>query len=349
MKITAMAGCKIPMFRYWFLSVLMVALLSISSCQKIVPPSISFYYWKTQFKLTEREQAILRNCHVKRLYIRYFDVVMNANVAIPNAPIEFVDQPPKMECIPVVFIRNNVLEPDGEDVDLLSSAIVNYVNQIDSVAGIKSKELQLDCDWSQLTKDNFMRLSALIKAKSGKRVSSTIRLHQVKYFKRTGVPPVDEGVLMFYNMGKLGDLSKNSIYDQQTASKYVSALSDYPLPLTPALPLFGWGVHKRGGNVVGLANKSGIGDFVSDTNFRRAGPLDFVAIRSSLKGGRFYQESDTVKMEFITSEQLLEMASVLGENLPNAPKEVVFYDLDETNFHKFGYDEDNLKKVCAGF
>ena len=77
-------------------------------------------------------------------------------------------------------------------------------------------------------------------------LSATIRLHQVKYYKQAGIPPVDRGMLMFYNMGKLNALTaENSIYNSNDAAGYIETVDDYPLKLDLALPAFSWAVHFR--------------------------------------------------------------------------------------------------------
>ncbi len=74
-------------------------------------------------------------------------------------------------------------------------------------------------------------------------LSATIRLHQVKYFETTGVPPVKSGMLMFYNTGDLENPSEeNSILNIETAELYLSGLEDYPMQLDIVLPLFSWAV-----------------------------------------------------------------------------------------------------------
>ena len=97
------------------------------------------------------------------------------------------------------------------------------------------KEIQIDCDWTDSTRNRFFRftrtLGKLAHAEHSL-ISATIRLHQIKYFERTGIPPVDRGVLMFYNMGKLAAASeRSSIFNTEDAEKYTSRLSQYPLPM----------------------------------------------------------------------------------------------------------------------
>src|SRR5690606_10207449 len=74
-----------------------------------------------------------------------------------------------------------------------------------------------------------------------KTVSATVRLHQIKYQKQNGIPPVDKGLLMVYNMDKLTDIHvHNSIISLQTAKQYLSSIDKYPILLDIALPIYSW-------------------------------------------------------------------------------------------------------------
>jgi hypothetical protein len=68
----------------------------------------------------------------------------------------------------------------------------------------------------------------------------------VKYRERTGVPPVDRGMLMFYNMGRFSaDPEARAIFDLESARRYLARISSYPLPLDLALPMWSWTVAPR--------------------------------------------------------------------------------------------------------
>jgi hypothetical protein len=83
------------------------------------------------------------------------------------------------------------------------------------------------------------------------RLSATIRLHQYKFPDRTGVPPADRGLLMFYNTGDIHDPDEpNSIFQPAAAEKYLhGAPPRYPLPLDVALPVFSWTLIYRDGDL----------------------------------------------------------------------------------------------------
>jgi hypothetical protein len=220
----------------------------------------AFYFWRTVFDLSAADQKELTDLGITKLYARFFDVVFNTGTGktAPVGDIRFKMLPaPDLEIIPVVFIANQaLLETPDSLADTLAAAVYRRIRALGrSLKPIN--EIQLDCDWSANTKDKYFGMLKFLKSKCGKelRLSATIRLHQVKYANRTGIPPVDRGMLMFYNMGKAADLkTHNSIYDPQTAAAYLSGFASYPLPLDVALPCFSWLVVIQNGHLTHLIN-----------------------------------------------------------------------------------------------
>ena len=64
-------------------------ILVLSCTKKTEPIPLSFYYWKTNFQLTETEKQYLNDLDVAKLYIRYFDISLKDSIAIPVAPVVF--------------------------------------------------------------------------------------------------------------------------------------------------------------------------------------------------------------------------------------------------------------------
>ena len=326
-----------------------VCLFLLLSCNKNEKPVVSFYYWKTIFKLSETEKEILSQNNVKKLYIRYFDIGLHpeAKAPIPVSPIRFEDHPQKYKIVPVVFIQNKVMLEPKLDVNDLAQKTFDFIEQINEKNKISCEEIQIDCDWTLNSKDNYLKLVEVFKKLWKKKLSATIRLHQVKYFKKTKIPNVDSGVLMYYNMGSIAPDSLNSIYDQKAASKYLKSLKKYPLHLDLALPIYSWGVHIRNNEVIGLRSKMNIKELLQDSNFEKISPIFFRAKQSNYKNGVFYEEKDLLKIEEISTKDLKEMAEDLDENLPQKPKEIIFYDLDEFNLNN--YEKNIFEQVISEF
>ncbi|GHM99538.1 hypothetical protein WSM22_10280 [Cytophagales bacterium WSM2-2] len=323
-----------------------VITLFLSACKdQSTEPATSFYYWKTVFSLSDSEKEALLSNNVKKIYVRYFDVAMQRGVPAPVSPIAFRELPEGISIIPVVYIKNEVFKKYSDDD--LSKKIVSYVDQISEKHNITYSEIQVDCDWTLSTKDAYFKFIKAIKRQSGKRLSATIRLHQVKYFEKTGIPEVDYGTLMYYNMGKISPDSSNSIYDSKTAHQYVTTLKIYPLTLNVALPVFSWGVHVRNKRVTGLLNKMDQNTFINDKQFEMKSPTTFVVKEDGFKAGRYFRKGDIIRIESVSSENLREIAKDLKENLREKTDEIIFFDLDSLNLTR--YEKDIFKKTTGAF
>ena len=319
------------------------------SCDENNKPVISFYYWKTIFKLSETEKEVIRENNVRKIYIRYFDIDLHPKneTPIPLSPIRFQEIMNDFDIVPVIYIKNKVMLKPNLDIEDLADKAVGLVNEINSKNKINCKEIQIDCDWTLSSKDNYLKFIAVFKKLSKKKLSATIRLHQVKYFKKTKIPNVDSGVLMYYNMGKIAADSLNSIYDKEIAERYLKSLKKYPLHLDFALPIYSWSVHIRNQRVIGLRSKLGISSLKTDANFEQISSVFFKVKHSNYKNGTFYEENDLLKTEAVSSEDLIQMAKELDENLVQPPKEIIFYDLDEFNLKN--YEKNIFKQVVSYF
>ncbi|PBJ11082.1 hypothetical protein BSF42_30620 [Flavobacterium sp. ACN6] len=330
-----------------FFSILCLFLLL--SCSNSEKPVISFYYWKTIFKLSKTEKEVLTENNVQKLYIRYFDIGLHPETKfpIPISPIRFEENPQKYTIVPIVFIQNKVMLQPKLDVNDLAQKTFNFIEQINTKNKISCDEIQIDCDWSLNSKDNYLEFIEVFKKLSKKKLSATIRLHQVKYFKKTKIPNVDSGVLMYYNMGSIAPDSLNSIYDQKAASKYLKSIKKYPLHLDLAFPIYSWGVHIRNNKVIGLRSKIDVKELMQDSNFEKTQSNFFTVKQSNYKNGVFYEENDLLKIEEIKKDDLKEMAEDLDENLPEKPNEIIFYDLDEFNLNN--YEKNIFEQVISKF
>lgn len=246
--------------RRWGLTPLLmiVLLLEVVSCASTTTkttsiddlhkPTNSIYYWRTVFNPSEDELAFLKKNNVGRMYLRMFDVVNQyynyENRPIPNATVVFKQKmPDSLEIVPTVFITVDAIRyMDGDDaISTLASKIVDRIDHICSWNDVENwHEIQLDCDWTQQTRDKFFRLCEKVREKlpKDKLLSSTIRLHQL----RQSAPPVDYGVLMVYNTDDFHNPdTENSILNDNTVELYLSKRKeDFNLPLDIALPIYQW-------------------------------------------------------------------------------------------------------------
>ena len=321
--------------------------LFIFSCTQREKPAIAFYYWKTVFKLSKLEKETLDDNSVKKIYLRYFDIDLDSkNQAFPVSPIRFDENVSAYSIVPVIYIKNKVMLNKELDVRFLAKKTFDFIQQINTANQIQVQEIQIDCDWTLSSRETYLKFIESFKKISGKTLSATIRLHQIKYYKKTKIPNVDKGVLMYYNMGNIAADSLNSIYDRKVASKYLESLKNYPLELDVALPIYSWAVHIREGSVIGLRNKIAVSSFQKDSNFIYENNCLKVN-HSNYKTGTFYKVGDILKIESISKNDLLEMSDDLERNLKQTPKEIIFYDLDKLNIKN--YEKNIFQNISSRF
>ena len=218
----------------------------------------SAYFWRTEFLLDSTERAFMKQYQMKKLYCRYFDVVMDEQQGpMPNATITFRDSIPEgIEIVPTVFITENCMhqKPDG-----LAEKIVQRILQMNETHDIKGvKEIQIDCDFTAKSRKNYYEfldsLNSQLKTLNLK-LSTTIRLHQLSM----RVPPVDYGVLMLYNTGHpMKFMERNPILDMRDVAPYLRYLEDYDLPMGAAYPIFLWHRKIQGVDIEHVADEEEI-------------------------------------------------------------------------------------------
>ena len=333
-----------------FISIACCMLIACNGSDK--PPVASFYYWRTVFELSDIEQEALQENEITKMYVRYFDVDIDARgKPHPVSPIHFKESPQNLQIVPVVYIKNKVMLKDNLQLDLLADDISNYIEQINEAGAIGPiDEIQIDCDWTLTSRDKFMQFIDILKQRSGKKLSATIRLHQVKHYTSTHIPNVEYATLMYYNMGKIDADTLNSIYDREVAHRYIEGLNSYPMKLNIALPIYAWGVHVRNNKIVNLVSKTDKEAFENDTNFVCKENSNIITVKNSnIKHGRYYLRNDWIKIEEISGNELMQMAADIGKQLPYTPDEIVFFDLDEINIKRYSNEESFFKKVAHHF
>ncbi len=209
--------------------------LLVSSCRPS-PRRVerAFYYWKSVFTLRPEDRDYLRRMKIDKLYVKFFDVVWETahNQPVPVSVVRFASKMPAgIAVVPTVFITEEVLRRSPADgLPRLAADIGRKAREIQDVAGIGAcREIQIDCDWTEGSKAAYFALLAAIRAglPPGTALSATIRLHQVRYSARTGVPPVDRGMLMFYNLEAPSDFGvRNSILAFETGRVELSRGAD---------------------------------------------------------------------------------------------------------------------------
>jgi len=302
------------------------------------PARRAFYYWRTTFRLAPAEQQALAELGIARLYVRAFDVAWSAEDAAPSilgklAVADGARVPAGIEVVPVVFLREEVLRRGAARLGPLAAEVWAEVQRRMALLGVTPRELQLDCDWTDGSRDAFFALLARVRERSGLPLSATIRLHQIKYRERTGVPPVERGMLMFYNMGQFSaDPEARAIFDPQSAARYLARVSEYPLPLDVALPIWSWTVHLRDDAVEGLLQSTDPDELAALPFLRRAAPDRYVATQTAFLHGTLLREGDMLKIEVTGPDDALAAARQIAPHLAAAAgRTVTLFDLSERN------------------
>ena len=200
----------------------------------------SMYYWRTEWRLDSTERAFLTQYHINKVYCRYFDVMPDeSGQPMPNATIAFTEKVPKdLELVPTVFITEDCMHQRHEGLAQKLMERILQMNETNDVP--KVQEIQIDCDYTRRSFHTYYDFLAEVRHEARKhrlRLSATIRLHQLSM----PVPPVDYGVLMIYNTGDPQKFQeRNPILDLRDVQPYLRYLSDYPLTLAAAYPIYLW-------------------------------------------------------------------------------------------------------------
>lgn len=325
-----------------------IVMVCLVSCQrstgtKEIKIERAFYYWKSVYELTVFEKKQMAALHVKTLYLKFFDVDWDnsSSQPLPVARLRIKDDGylrDSLRVIPVVFITNACIRDiDSLNAKEVAAKIVTLVQDICKTDELKFTELQIDCDWTEQTKENYFILLREVKKKLNKDIelSATIRLYQIKYKNKTGVPPVDRGLMMAYNMGDLKDPSAgNSILDTKELKKYTGNLSTYPLPLDVGLPLFDWKVLFRKNSYAGLIenlpdtflNKT-VAEPVTGNRYRVL--MDTVVNAYTLLRGDIIRKEESHYDDIISAEK------IISENIPAGRLRVSLFHLDSVILKKY--------------
>ncbi len=307
----------------------------------------AFYYWKTVFKLSDFEKQRLDSLHVKTIYIKFFDVGWDdkAQRPVPIAKLQANNftLPQKLSVIPTVFITNECIQKiHSSQIAELADNIYRLVHEIINSHGFNNiTEIQIDCDWTASTKSNYFLLLEKIKTlwkNTAIPVSATIRLHQIKFMGKTGVPPVDRGLLMCYNMGNLKNIAtKNSIIETAELKKYAGNLYNYPLPLDIALPLFDWKVLFRKNVYAGLIEN--LPDGVFTNSFSTKKDNRYQLLKDTLLQGYDLKQGDVLRSEQSDCSEILSAAGEINKRLKNTRPRVSLYHLDSVILKKYTLHE----------
>ncbi len=310
--------------------------LLLVGCSPAPKHEISFYYWKQDFNLNQSQKAILEFNQVKKLYVKFFDVTWDSreNKAKPISKIDFKIPVGKFNIIPCIFIENQVFKQNNSaDIAL---KVYGLVGKIAESNKLQLNEIQIDCDWTDATqKAYFSFLTQLKKISQNKQIiTSTLRLHQFKYPKKTGVPPVEKAVLMCYNMGKIDNQkTDNSIISEAELKKYIFEIDPYPLPLDLALPSYHWGLIYRLGKLTLIVNDIDRNQLKSFA-FTKLSENKFRADSNFYYDNTYFCKNDILRIEESAPSTLLKCAEIL-EKSNHHFNDIIFYHISSNSISNY--------------
>jgi hypothetical protein len=216
----------------------------------------------------------------------------------------------------------------------------------DSIAKIEKgkikmncKEILIDCDWSEKSKKNYFYLLQKLKLSFPQHaLTATVRLWQYKYREKAGIPPVDKGLLMCYNLTSPTDhTTENSIGTSKEVEDYITQ-DGYTLPLDLALPLYSWSVVFRGNQFKGIL--SDYDAFVKDTlRFKKVSATRYLFQDDILIGDTYFRNGDEIRVEKISDAEIKKMIGVLKSKITITDQtKVTFFSFDKKYINDYGIE-----------
>lgn len=290
-------------------------------------PSIGFYHWKSNYKNSQDDKY---KKYIKVLDFQYDKKLMYISTTFHDIPNDF---------IPIVYIDNKVFKESKSN-----KTIINIIKRTLDKFKISFNEVQFDCDWTNTTKNQYFTFLSSMKDLLKSNISATIRLHQIKYFELTGIPPVDYGVLMFYNMASISDINtKNYILDLNIAKQYMYNFDIYPLKLDIALPIYSMATIIRYGKVVAIKDnvKS---NMLKNDKFIKLEDTLYKSLKTHYFYGTLVYKNDIIRIDEVNENILLESYEMLLKKLRTYPKNIIFYRYDNINNFSKSFYSDLVKK-----
>ena len=305
--------------KFIFLSFLFLLLLACSN-PKIEQVDRAFYYWKSnQWGWHTEESSMVEKHQIKKIYVKFFEV--DYSPAMGHFPISKTQMhlygQDSLEIIPTVYLKNSVfLNASLGSLDTLADNVNFLINKFteEKFSNQKApKEIQMDCDWTLKSKDNYFYFLKKLKAFAQKDISCTLRLYPYKYADKMGVPPVDKVTLMCYNLlSPLQNHTKNTILDLQELESYLKGVGKYPKHVDVALPVYSWMQvyqNEQFSNVIYTNNQT------VKKILKPLKPHWFTVTADTVVNETYLRIGDQVKFEEITADKIKQAIVILKKHI----------------------------------
>ena len=327
-------------------------LLSCKNNHKVENVERAFYYWKDN-SLGDENIKQIKKLNINKLYVKLFEVdYSEARGNFPyckNRPSYYdFRELDSIKIVPTVFIKNEIFQfNDEKTLDKLADNIVFLINKYSSEVSYSNRkekifgydEIQIDCDWTKSSKDNYFYLLKKIKELSDKKISCTLRLYPYKYPDIMGVPPVDKATLMCYNLIKpLSKQNKNSILDIAELKKYLNEKKSYPVHLDISLPTFYWTQLYQNNRFMQLVDLS-TNDVKSFAKLVK--PLWYQVERdTSINYEIYLKAGDQLKCEDVSAKNINDAIEIIKKHVDlDRNTTISLFDLDKSTFNQYSNEE----------
>lgn len=350
------------------------------SCSKQQPKPVTraYYYWRMGNDPARYEVGFLKQHGIQKLYVHLLDV--DWSEVYGAVPVSSYD-PKEMfhdmrmydsftvQYTPVIFITNKTMEHiDSFDLPVLAKRIVRRclpAYDAEDVVyeqrhryywergkeDLRPKEIQIDCDWTTKTAGKYFALLKQIKdllPSDSIKLSATVRLHQFRYPKKTGVPPVDRGMLMVYNLSDPKQYGGgNSIFDSKKAKAYFNGVKAYPLPLDFALPAWSWCIIYRDKKFYQVENELTEETLKGLSFLKPKNNHMYTVVQDTVYKDLFLRPGDEIKAEAVSEKELLQATELAKSAVNSNECTVSLFELSENEFQR--YSHESIDKVYTSF
>ena len=309
---------------------LVFCLLFLFSCGKLTSHEHSFYYCRTNLSLNKEEKTALENSKVPYLYTRFFDI---DKITGKFQPVGVLTKDASFKTdkkiVPVVFIKNKILyDIKPKEIDFLAKSIYSLIIRKSKELQLNlSDEIQIDCDWTGGTNEEYFKLLETLKQISPKKITCTLRLHQAKDNALIGIPPVEKVYLICYAPpSPLENSTENSILDIPTLKNYLKRLNHYPLHMDIVLPIYSRGIITDQLGKQTLINTLTSTDLERNGDFKKISENNFEVLKDNFNFGENLSKGFKIKMETVSQKDLDETLDFLNTKITFY--KIVYYQLD---------------------
>ena len=336
-----------------FILALICSALFSCTQHKVEHVERAFYYWKSsQWGTTDKEESLVDSLHVKKLYVKFFEVEKNSvmgSIPISKTNFRMHGMNDSIAIVPTVYLHNDIFsKTDKAALDALADNVNYLITKYCTDYFRDDKQMaeyQMDCDWTLSTKDNYFYFLKKMKELSKKKISCTLRLYPYKYPDKMGVPPVDSAMLMCYNLiNPMENKDKNSILDLDELSSYLGDYK-YPLHLDIALPLYSW-AHVYQNNQFARALYTDIRGLKKV--LKQEKPLWYEVVKDTTISDFYFRKGDKVKIEEMDAEYINKAIAIIKKKVPlDKNITVSLFHLDEVQLS--AYTNEQIDSFYTGF